>query len=95
VEFDCRRNLITIPVVVVLIFLLLMVTETMTTLTCLLLTICMLFVDGTNHNLIIATHMSSMLVYKDMQLLWASKMNTFPVAVRVARFGGLAGKYLF
>ena len=43
-------------------------------------------VGGSNQNLLIATHQSSCMIYKDMQLVWAARTTSVPVAVRVATF---------
>jgi Bardet-Biedl syndrome 9 protein len=43
-------------------------------------------VGGANQNLIIASHEKSLMIYKDMQLIWAARTNSVPVAVRVATF---------
>lgn len=43
---------------------------------------------ATNHNLIVATHVASLMIYRDMQLIWSSKtVAGIPIAVRVAKFG--------
>ena len=48
-------------------------------------------VGGSNQNLIIATHQNSCMIYKDMQLVWAARTQSVPVAVRVATFAGVRG----
>jgi len=48
-------------------------------------------VGGANQNLIITTHQSSAMVYKDMQLIWAARTQSIPVAVQVASFAGIKG----
>jgi len=48
-------------------------------------------VGGANQNLIVATHQHSLMIYKDMQLMWAARTTSVPVAVRVATFAGVKG----
>lgn len=48
-------------------------------------------VGGANQNLIIATHQNSLMVYRDMQLVWAARTSAVPIGVRVATFAGVKG----
>lgn len=43
------------------------------------------------HNLIVATHTSQLMVYKETTLLWAARAHVLPIALSVATFGGLPG----
>eukprot|EP01105_Mastigella_eilhardi_P001838 TRINITY_DN1223_c0_g1_i1.p1 TRINITY_DN1223_c0_g1~~TRINITY_DN1223_c0_g1_i1.p1 ORF type:complete len:972 (+),score=275.71 TRINITY_DN1223_c0_g1_i1:375-2918(+) len=47
--------------------------------------------DTVNQNLIVCEHSPALNVYRDMQLLWASKLPEVPVAVSVNTFGSMAG----
>lgn len=46
---------------------------------------------GGHENLLIGTHTAAVLVYNDLELVWAAKGESVPVAVRVAEFGELPG----
>lgn len=39
------------------------------------------------HNLIVATHTSQLMVYKETTLLWAARAHVLPIALSVATFG--------
>lgn len=47
-------------------------------------------VGGANQNIIIATHQSSLMIYKDTQLVWAARTSAIPVAVRVGNFASVS-----
>lgn len=47
--------------------------------------------QGSNQNLIIGSFQNSLMIYSDTRLVWASRTQEAPVAVRVCTFGSLKG----
>lgn len=43
------------------------------------------------HHLLVGTHQNSLMVYKEMQLLWAARAGAVPVSLAVGTFGGIKG----
>eukprot|EP00742_Colponemidia_sp_Colp-10_P002939 GILJ01003136.1.p1 GENE.GILJ01003136.1~~GILJ01003136.1.p1 ORF type:complete len:868 (-),score=153.08 GILJ01003136.1:19-2622(-) len=46
---------------------------------------------GASQHLIVGSHSSHLLVYKDVVVIWAAKLTVTPVAIRVANFGSVSG----
>ncbi|KAL0477411.1 peptidyl-tRNA hydrolaseB1 [Acrasis kona] len=46
---------------------------------------------NSKHNLIIASHNKSLMIYKDPKLIWASGTASIPVCVCTGKFGGIKG----
>jgi Bardet-Biedl syndrome 9 protein len=42
-------------------------------------------------NLLVATHTKALMVYRGQELAWAARLETLPVAVRVAALQGMQG----
>jgi len=58
---------------------------------------CALFPSGSTeagapeHNLLVGSHTGSVMVYRDMELIWASRLSAPAAALSVGTFGGQAG----
>ena len=49
-------------------------------------------VGGSNENLLVSTHTSQLMIYRDTRLIWAARLNMGPpVALIVCRFGTTPG----
>eukprot|EP00698_Gefionella_okellyi_P022861 TRINITY_DN7657_c0_g1_i1.p1 TRINITY_DN7657_c0_g1~~TRINITY_DN7657_c0_g1_i1.p1 ORF type:complete len:857 (+),score=195.62 TRINITY_DN7657_c0_g1_i1:219-2789(+) len=46
---------------------------------------------GVRHNLLVGSHASSLMVFRDLQLMWSAKIGAPPIAVRIGKFGGVNG----